>query len=247
MDERQKEFMVQVFKAVPPTVGTLFGDFLTKALGITTLAGQGWEWLFRKNKETLEEYWREVDMYFAIEDAKKSAENIQFLREWITKIAFETREEKRKRLLNLAINYNKINIKFDEKLFYLNLLDRLSEEELIYFLKLYDHTLSKFTNSNEKNRLLATHGLLKLSDSKIQEAFGKIEKDLERIREIVSKQEDPKNLSSHYGYSPQYRHFADAPDLDMYSRTDLGRSFYNFIQREAKSKSKDENLPINAS
>lgn len=231
MDERQKDLTVKILRAVPPTIGALFGDILTKVMSVADLTGKGWEWLIKRNQEDLEEYWREADLYFAIDDARKSAENIQFLREWVTKIAFETREEKRKRLLNVAINYHKKNNPFDEKFAFLNLLDKMSAEEIVFLLKIYKQHSSKnpiYLTPREISlaQALAGYGLLQMD-------FSSIDKSLEKVGESIEKVWKGK-----LEYGRPYNHFFDKPRLE-YEETEFGKRFIDFIERKTESDKKD--------
>src|SRR3989338_3478689 len=150
MEEDKKEYMIEVMKGLPTLVGIAFGSPLVAMTGGISVLGQGLEYLRKKNIDWTNDYLNEAQVLFTIDDARKSAENIQFVQEVIKKVVFETREEKRKRFLYLAINYHKKQGLFDEKMGFLNLLDRISEEDLLYFLNTYNDQRQIFAEETLK-------------------------------------------------------------------------------------------------
>ncbi|MBI2541969.1 hypothetical protein HYV80_04625 [Candidatus Woesearchaeota archaeon] len=226
MNEK-KEFGIEVFKTVAPIIDILFGGIVGATTGSFALLVQGFEYLSKRNKEWWEEFINEVDVLFMIDDARKSAENIQFIRELVQKVAFENREEKRKRYLNLAINSYKKKISFDEKLSFLNILDRLSEEELVYLLSIYeeDHTIinESFLNPREKSliNVLSGHGLVQRDIDSIGRAFEKVGESFEQLKR-----------EANTGSMP-YDHFFHKPNLE-FRQNEFGYKFVNFIKRETK-------------
>src|SRR3989338_3471353 len=107
------------------------------------------------------------------------------------KIAFETREEKRKRLLNVAINYHKKDNPFDEKLAFLNLLDKMSTEEIVFLLQIYKQHSSKnplYLTPREVSltQALAGYGLLQMDFSSIDKSLQKIGETIEKMQKGLS-------------------------------------------------------------
>lgn len=238
MDKKAEDYRNELLKSLPSLTAIAFGSTLAALAGGVAILGQGLEFLRKINKEWYEEYVSEVDVMFMIDDAQKSAENLQFMKEVIQKVAFETREEKRKRLLDIAINYHKRGGTFDKKLLFLNILDSMSEDELTYFMKVYEPDGHSSLNNQTMNNLLVGRGLIEIDEHKIQKSFEKVSADINNIREFIDKstatyQHSSPKLSSF----PAYNHSFDEPKLE-YNYTQLGLEFYDFLQRDDNKRRK---------
>ncbi len=226
MEEDKKDILIEACKGLPALLTIVSGSPAAIVAGFLGLTAQGVEYFRKMNKELLAEYFREAEVPNMIEDDRKSAENIQFMREWIMKIIYETREEKRKRYLNIALNYHKKNIAFDEKILFLNLLDRLSEEELIRFLQIYSSsrltldTVKGVSKIRALDKRLDSYGLLDMNLKSFEDALRKIENQLNYVRG------EGGDLNS-----ARYNFASDGPKLE-YQKTSLGYRFFDFLQRD---------------
>ena len=160
------------------------------------------------------------------------------MKEIIQKVAFETRKEKRKRMLDIAINYNKRGGTFDKKLLFLNILDSMSEDELTYFMKVYEPDDHHSLDNQTMNNLLVGRELIEIDEHKIQQSFEKVSADINNIREFIEKftatyQHSSPKLSSF----PAYNYSFDEPKLE-YNYTHLGLEFYDFLQRDESKRRK---------
>ena len=125
-----------VIRTLPESVGIIFGDNLTKGISVVSLMATGFNKLIEMRKEWWDKYITGLDAIELIDEHFKSPEYIHFIRQVLLTVAYESRQTKRDYLLNLAINYHKryTEFVFDKKLMFLNILEDLSESELIYLL-----------------------------------------------------------------------------------------------------------------
>jgi len=244
--KKKKDFAVEGLKASPAIVGILTMNPVGIVAGILSLSAQAVEYIKSNIKDLTEEYNKNYELPKIIDESLTSKHHIQFLREWILKVGYETRVEKRKRFLNIAMNYPKKDFTFDEKLLFLNLLDRLSEDELIVFLHQYSGNIYPADNLQEymhvitMEKLLVNHGLLEIDESATEEAFEKIEGDIKQLKEFVKNITDesestPRKLSS----IKSYNHYRDKSNIS-YKQTGFGENFFKFIQRETKNETKGQ-------
>lgn len=116
---------------VPPTLSILFGGVPGMISGTSDFISKGISHITRKNIEWFDELTSRADVLEILDTNLKSAEYLQFLREVLSKVSFETRESKRQYFLEVAINYTRFESSFDSKMRLLNVLDRISEKEMI--------------------------------------------------------------------------------------------------------------------
>jgi len=230
--KKGKEIAIEGLKASPAIIGMLTFNPVAMVAGVLSLSAQAVEYIKSNIKDLTDDYSKNYKIPEMIDESLTSKHHIQFLREWILKVGYETREEKRQRYLNIAMNYPKKGFSFDKKLLFLNMLDRLSEDELHYFLKIYYPKVKSIADDEELNNLLIGHGLLEIDDRQLQESFKKIGTDIGTVREYLEKTKDSLSYGSAPTLSPfpEYNHLLDEPKIN-YKLTSLGREFYTFLQR----------------
>jgi hypothetical protein len=131
-----KKFVIQ---SVPSFIGFAFGATVGKTVATAEIIIKGMEYQVERNKDWFDRYLTGAESLELIDDQIKSAKYIQYLREVIQKVAYETRDEKRERLLNIAINYHIKKYSFDKKIKFLQIIDRISIEELHYLFYFYNY------------------------------------------------------------------------------------------------------------
>lgn len=178
-----------MLNTLPEGIAILFGDPVGKIAGIAGVTAKAFNHLSQKNKDWWSSYLTALEVIDLVYDEIQSAEYIQFLRKVILQVAFETRERKRNYLLNTAINYHKGGkIPFDRKVYFLDILDKISIEELGYLLFVYDKTDIYPFKGDPDLRLsvetaLAGYGLLTPDYDEIQTAIDGISVDIDGGRE----------------------------------------------------------------
>ncbi|MFH0874734.1 MAG: hypothetical protein V1859_02265 [archaeon] len=218
-----------IFKSLPDWIAILFGDPIGKIAGFSSVLIKGFEY----HQEIHKDFWDSVvtgyEALELIDDQLKSAQFIQYTREILLKVAYETREEKRKYFFNAAMNFIEKNEKFtfDKKMYFLNLLDIMSVEELILLLYYYDQIEENPYENNQKMQLtldlqLANHGFLTRDFENIEDA----------LRELSGK---PNTVGI-----PEKR---DYKIDERYRHNDLGLEFTEFICRGKLKKRKEISLP----
>lgn len=249
MNKEQKDYAIEVFKAIPSSITIAFGGLLGVVIGGNAILGQALGYLNKRNKEWFEQYVTEIDILSLIDDERKSAESLQFLRETIQKVAFETREEKRKRLLNIAINFHKKKeYKFDEKFRFLQTLDKLSEDELLFFLKIYSEDKPLHKAADEEKELifaLTSYGLLQMDFSKIQSAMNKVGNDLNSISSKLKEGGKVGDVLSGFSniHSPRFNPLIDRTEI-IYDETEFGWKFYDFLQIDFNKRDKKPKIEV---
>ncbi|MEK6808686.1 MAG: hypothetical protein AABY14_03300, partial [Nanoarchaeota archaeon] len=103
----RNELTKNVFNTIPEWIGLLFGDDIDKGISFTSLMAKGFNKLSEMNKDWWNSYLTNFGAIELIDEQIKSPEYVQFIRQTIQFVAYETREKKREYLLNIAINYHK--------------------------------------------------------------------------------------------------------------------------------------------
>ncbi len=240
----------EVMSFLPQGVALVLGleihDPILASLAALTIFTEGANKLREMNKSWLEEYATNDDVIKELDYFIKTPEFIQFLREVLIKVSYETRYEKRKALLHAAWNYvlKKEKFTFDEKMMLLNLLDQISELELIYLIHIYSNKeinielLPRINQLSIPNKL-ASLGLLDTDYSSIQLALEKINKDaieiqkilvenMEEVKKKIIDQDTRWGISRNYNLPKNYNSFFDEIKL-KYNQNELGRKFVELI------------------
>ena len=251
----RNELTKNVFNTIPEWIGLLFGDDIDKGISFTSLMAKGFNKLSEMNKDWWNSYLTNFGAIELIDEQIKSPEYVQFIRQTIQFVAYETREKKREYLLNIAINYHKkhTEISFDEKMLFLNLLDNLSEMELIYVLSWYDKNSGiEIEYNNDKFQELIIYklvgmGLISQSFDKFNDAFKKFgeqaEKTVEAINEQIEslKSDSPFYRKTNFTDIQKFNPYLDEPEI-RYGNSNLGYTFVKFIKKTDKYEEQKLNL-----
>lgn len=240
----RKGLTKDVLSTLPGWIGLSFGDPLTKGISFASLMAKGFNQLSEMNKDWWDEYLTNLEAIELIDEQIKSPQYIQFIRQTIQIVAYETREKKREYLLNLATNYHvKLQgTSFDNKMLFLNILDKLSETELLFIISWYDRTLDPpilYYGYEEpiRNKLVGI-GLISQKFDKINKAFEKMNEQAEKTIETINTQiESLKSDSTFYRETnffdvQKFDSSFDKPEVE-YGTTQLGLEFVYFIKESS--------------
>ncbi len=242
-----EQLKTEVMNFLPQGVALVLGlelhDPVLASLATLTLFTEGANKLREMNKSWLEEYATNDDVIKELDYFIKTPEFIQFLREVLIKVSYETRHEKRKALLYAAWNYVLKDKKFtfDEKMALLNLLDNLSTLEVVYLIHLYSseqippEVILKVKDLNVQYKL-ASLGLIDADYSPIQNALEKLHKDIEEdskyVMECIQKNADqyPRTASGyrHRSGIKNYNPFFDQANI-KFEKNAFGKKFVELI------------------
>lgn len=247
IEKLKTEFLHFLPPGVALVTGIEIGDPVTASLAALTLFTEGASKLREMNKSFLEQFATNDDVIEELRYFIKTPEFIQFFREVLIKVAYETREENRKALLHAAWNYILKDKKFtfDEKVTLLSLLDNLSALEVSYLILLYSNKpipeeIQREIEKLNSNHKLASLGLLDTDYSSIQEAFEKLNKDVE---EFTTETEEifrslPEKLSNQHNFflphsrrRQNYNSFFNQVKI-KFEKNELGRKFVELIVLE---------------
>lgn len=241
-----KEIQENILKTLPSWITIVFGDPVSKIAGGMSLLAEGWAIQRERNKDWWDKYLEAWEIVETIQEQIKQPEYIQFIREVITNVTFETREAKRQYLLNIARNYHLKHevVSFDKKMLFLNILENMSEAEVIYVLEFYgkiDIAIIRMREEDDQKikAKLASTGLIEQDFTQIQENFEKMSDDLEKTSEALNDyvnevKESIKGDRSFPISKPDirrlqdYNKFIDRFEV-KYRPTLLGEQFVNFV------------------
>ncbi|MBS3165831.1 hypothetical protein J4444_01790 [Candidatus Woesearchaeota archaeon] len=207
----------------------------TSLVGLS-LFSEGALKLREMNKCWLEKFATNDDVLKELDYFIKTPEFIQFIREVLIKVAYETREEKRKVLLHAAWNYilKEKKFTFDERISLLYLLDNLSGIEITYLILVYSNKQIPIEIGREINRLnskhkLASIGLLDTDYSSFQNALERVKKDMDEQKKELNYfvQSKEQSFRSHYG-TENYNPFFNSIEI-KYKQNLLGRKLVELI------------------
>ena len=244
---------------IPSSIAICFGDPVTKSIGFTELISKGHSELVQKNNDWWEEYVTVFDVVQEIQKQFNSPEYIQFIRKTLHSLAYENRELKREKLLNIAKNYHlkHDDFKFDEKMLLLDILDSLSEIELIYLLSFYEVIDDEYIdyatfNKLELNSRLVSKGLLKQNSESLQKALNIIGEDINLTTKELSKrinfvqEQVSKGKTSFFNEDQpkvNFNPFFNNVEI-IYEQTLLGIKFIDFINNGKVTKVSKNNSQI---
>ncbi|MFA6088342.1 MAG: hypothetical protein WC755_00630 [Candidatus Woesearchaeota archaeon] len=195
--------------------------------------------LSMRNNEWLEKLKNATEIPVYLTDEQKIAEYTQFLYIVLKNVFIETRDSRRNYFFNLTKNYFEMIkfLSFDKQLLFLNILDSLSENEVIFLISFYNRNTNptesiydvEYTDIRER---LASKGVITKEIKHMTSSFKiinlQMKKNFEKIIFEINKIRGNNDSYFDINYEEKFSPARDCPVI-VYIESDLGIQFISFL------------------